>query len=79
MVCGSGGAGGASFAEFASLCPGWRVGAGRVVVHLAFIVIALPTDKTGVMPGFDGDFGDAERCCHFGEGEQAGVAESVVP
>ena len=28
VVCGSGGAGGASFAEFASLCPGRRVGGG---------------------------------------------------
>jgi hypothetical protein len=30
------------------------VGAGRVVEHLALIVIALPTDKTGVMPGLGG-------------------------
>ena len=78
MVCGSGVAGEASFAEFASLCPGWRVGAGRRVEALAFVVVGVPGDEPGVVPGLDGFGGHAEAAGHLGQGEHAGVAESLL-
>jgi hypothetical protein len=42
-------AAGAPFAEFASLCPGRRVGAGRRVEALAFVVVGVPGDEPGVV------------------------------
>ena len=38
----------------ASLVAGWRVGSGRVVEDLAFVVIPLPADNSGVVPDLDG-------------------------
>ena len=77
VVCGSGGEGGASFAEFASLCPGRRVGAGRRVEALAFVVVGVPGDEPGVVPDLDGFGGHAEAAGHLGQGEHAGVAEPL--
>jgi hypothetical protein len=48
-----------------------------VVEHLSVVVIPVATDKTGVVPGFDGAGGYAEGGGHLWEGEQAGVAESL--
>ena len=75
VVCGSGGA---SFAEFASLCPGRRVGAGRRVEALAFVVVGVPGDEPGVVPDLDGFGGHAEAAGHLGQGEHAGVAEPLL-
>ena len=58
---------------------GWRVRSGRVVERLAFIVVALATDKTGVVPGLDRAGGDAEPAGHLVQGEHAGVAEPLLP
>src|SRR5713101_4225036 len=69
---------GASFAEFASLCPGWRVGAGRRVEAFAFVVEGVPGDESGVVPYLDGFGGHAEAVGHLGQGEHAGVAESLL-
>jgi len=44
----------------ASLVAGWWVGSGRVVEDLAFVVIPVPTDNSGVVPDFDGAWGHAE-------------------
>jgi hypothetical protein len=71
-------AGGASLAEFASLRPGWGVGAGRRVEALAFVVVGVSGDEPGVVPGLDGSGGHAEQRGGFGQGEQAGVAESLL-
>ena len=68
---------GASFAEFASLCPGWRVGAGGRVEALAFVVVGVPGDEPGVVPYLDGFGGHPEAGGHLGQGEHAGVAESL--
>ena len=38
----------------ASLVAGWRVGSGRVVEDLAFVVIPLAADNSGVVPDLDG-------------------------
>ena len=57
---------------------GWRVRSGRVVEHLAFIVVALAADKTGVAPCFDRACGHAELVGHFFQGEHAGVAEALL-
>jgi hypothetical protein len=61
-----------------SLVFGWWVGAGWVVEHLSFVVVALAVDESGVAPLFDGGGGHAEAVGGFVEGEQAGVAEAVV-
>jgi transposase len=61
-----------------SLVFGWWVGAGSVVEHLAFVVVAQAGDKSGVAPLFDGGGGYAEAVGGFVEGEQAGVAEALV-
>jgi putative transposase len=45
----------------ASLVAGWRVGSGRVVEDLAFVVIPLPADNSGVVPDLDGAGGHAEQ------------------
>jgi hypothetical protein len=60
-----------------SLVPGRRVGAWRVVELLSVVVVSLATDKTGVVPGFDGASGHAEGGGHFGQGEQAGLAQAL--
>ena len=76
VVSGSGGA--ASLAEFASLCAGWGVGAGRGVEALAFVVVGVPGEEPGVVPGLDSSGGDAELCGDLGQGEHAGVAEPLL-
>ena len=58
---------------------GWWVRSGWVVERLAFIVVALATDKTGVVPGLDRAGGDAEPAGHLVQGEHAGAAESLLP
>ena len=78
VACGSGVATGAPFAEFASLCPGRRVGAGRRVEALALVVVGVPGDESGVVPGLDGSAGHAELAGELGQGEHAGVAESLL-
>ncbi len=76
-MCGSGVAGDASFAEFASLCPAGRVLAGRRVEAFAFVVEGVPGDEPGVVPCLDGSAGHAEAAGDLGQGEHAGVAESL--
>jgi transposase len=61
-----------------SLVRGRRVGAGRVVEDFVFIVIAVPTDKTGVMPGFDGRGGHVEERGHLGEWDQSLVTQPLL-
>ena len=51
----------------ASLVAGWWVGSGRVVEDLAFVVIPLPADNSGVVPDLDGAWGDAEQFGYLGE------------
>ena len=62
----------------ASLVAGWRVGAGRVVEDLAFVVIPLPADNSGVVPDLDGAGGHAEQLGHLGERDQAGVEQPLA-
>jgi len=50
-----------------------------VVERLAFIVVALASDNTGVAPGFDRAGGHAELVGHLVQGEHAGVAEPLLP
>ena len=52
--------------------------AGWVVERLAFIVVALATDKTGVTPRLDRAGGHAEPAGHLVQGEHAGVAEPLL-
>jgi hypothetical protein len=78
MRCCGSGAGGAPFAELASLCPGWRVLAGWRVEALAFVVVGVAGDESGVVPGLDGSGGHAELAGELGQGEHAGVAESLL-
>jgi hypothetical protein len=75
VVCGSGGA---SFAEFASLCPGRRVLAGRRVEALALVVAGVAGDEPGVVPDLDGFGGHSQAAGHLGQGEHAGVTESLL-
>jgi hypothetical protein len=63
--------------EAASLVWGRWVGSGGFVEHLALVVIALPSDKTGVVPGFDGRGGDIEQGGHLVQADQAGVAQPL--
>jgi hypothetical protein len=44
---------------------------------LALVVEGVPGDESGVVPGLDGSGGYAEAAGDFGEGEHAGVAESL--
>ena len=62
----------------ASLVAGWRVGSGRVVEDLAFVVIPLPADNSGVVPDFDGGGGHAEQCGHLVKGDEAGVQQPLA-
>src|ERR1039457_7549856 len=54
VVCGGGVAGGASFAELASLCPGWRGGGGGRGEGLAPVVFGGARDEPRVGPGLVG-------------------------
>ena len=56
---------------------GRGVGAGRVVEDLAFVVIPLATDNSGVVPDLDGAGEDAEDWGGFLECEQALVTQSL--
>ena len=62
----------------ASLVEGRGVGSGRVVEDFVFVVIALPTDKTGVVPDLDGRGGHAEQRGHLAEGDQAGGEQPLA-
>jgi putative transposase len=62
----------------ASLVPGGRIGAGRVVEDFAFIVIPLATDNSGVVPDLDGAGGHAELLGHLAERDQPGVEQPLV-
>ena len=55
---------------------GW-VGSGWLVEVLLFVVIPLPTDKSGVVPLLQGLGGDPEQGGDLGEWEQALVAEAL--
>jgi len=76
-----------------SLCPGWSgvlgraaglgavgriIRVGRVVEDFAFVVIPLPADNSGVVPGFDGGGGHAEQSGHLGERDQAGAGQPLA-
>ena len=62
----------------ASLVAGWRVGSGRVVKDLTFVVIPLPADNSGVVPDLDGAGGHAEQLGHLAERDQAGVEQPLA-
>jgi len=62
----------------ASLVGGRRVGPGRVVEDLAFVVIPLPADNSGVVPDLDGAGGHAELLGHLGERDQSGVEQPLA-
>ena len=62
----------------ASLVGGRRVGAGRVVEDLVFVVIPLPADNSGVVPDLDGAGGHAELLGHLGKRDQAGVEQPLA-
>jgi transposase InsO family protein len=62
----------------ASLVGGGRVGAGRVVEDLSFVVVPLATDNSGVVPDLDGAGGHAEQGGHLGERDQAGVEQPLA-
>ena len=59
------------------MCAGWRVGAGWRAGALAFVVVGVAGDEAGVVPDLDGFGGHAEAVGHLGQGEHAGVAESL--
>ena len=62
----------------ASLVAGGRVGSGRVVEDLAFVVIPLPADNSGVVPDLDGAWGHAEQFGYLGERDQPGVEQPLA-
>ena len=62
----------------ASLVAGWRVGSGRVVEDLAFVVIPLPADNSGVVPDLDGAWGHAEQFGYLAERDQPGVEQPLA-
>jgi putative transposase len=61
----------------ASLVAGRRVGAGRVVEDLVFVVIPLPADNSGVIPDLDGAWGHAEQFGYLAERDQRQSPGSV--
>jgi hypothetical protein len=62
----------------ASLMAGWRVGSGRLVEDLAFVVIPLSGDNSGVVPDLDGAGGHAEQPGHLVQRDQAGVEQPLA-
>jgi putative transposase len=62
----------------ASLVAGWRVGSGRVVEDLAFVVIPLPADNSGVVPDLDSAGGHAEQFGCLAERDQPGVEQPLA-
>ena len=62
----------------ASLVAGWWVGSGRVVEDLAFVVIPLPADNSGVVPDLDGAWGHAEQFGYLAERDQPGVEQPLA-
>ena len=62
----------------ASLVARWRVGSGRVVEDLAFVVIPLPADNSGVVPDLDGAWGHAGQFGYLAERDQPGVEQPVA-
>ena len=62
----------------ASLVAGWWVEAGRVVEDLAFVVIPLAADNSGVVPDLDGAWGHAEQFGYLAERDQPGVEQSLA-
>ena len=60
------------------MCAGWGVGAWRWVEALAFVVVGVCGEESGVVPDLDGAGGDAELCGDLGQGEHAGVAEALL-
>src|SRR6516162_4311394 len=62
----------------ASLVAGWRVGSGRVVEDLAFVVVPLPADNSGVVPDLDGAGGHAEQLGYLGDRDQPGVEQPLA-
>jgi hypothetical protein len=62
----------------ASLVAGWRVGSGRVVEDLAFVVIPLPADNSGVVPDLDCAWGHAEQFGCLAERDQPGVEQPLA-
>src|ERR1700683_2115812 len=72
------GCGETSLAELASLCAGWGVGAWRGVEALAFVVVGVSGEETGVVPDLDGAGGHVELCGDLGQGEHAGVEQPLA-
>jgi hypothetical protein len=72
------GCGEASLAELASLCADWGVGAWRGVEALAFVVVGVSGEETGVVPDLDGAGGHVELCGDLGQGEHAGVEQPLA-
>jgi hypothetical protein len=64
--------------EALSLVRGWRVGSGWVVEHFILVVVALATDKSGVVPVLDGRGGHTEAGGDLGEGDQSGGAQALL-
>jgi len=62
----------------ASLVAGGRVGSGRVVEDLAFVVIPLAADNSGVVPDLDGAWGHAEQFGYLAERDQPGVEQPLA-
>ena len=54
------------------------VGPGGGVEALAFVVVRVCGEESGVVPDLDGAGGDAELCGDLGQGEHAGVAEALL-
>ena len=77
-VLGVGGCGEPSLAELASLCAGWGVGAWRGVEALAFVVVGVSGEETGVVPDLDGAGRHVELCGDLGQGEHAGVEQPLA-
>jgi hypothetical protein len=62
----------------ASLVAGWWVGSGRVVEDLAFVVIPLPADNSGVVPDLDGAGGHAGQFGYLAERDQPGAGQPLA-
>ena len=62
----------------ASLVAGRWVGAGWVVEDFSLVVIALPTDKSGVVPDLDGGGGHAEQGGHVAQWDSSGGEQAFA-